>query len=59
MLEACHLYCDHGYVKICLKSVFPIVEYGEQFARLHQASSIKKTFHLEKDRIEGLRDIKL
>jgi hypothetical protein len=29
MLEACHLYCDHGYVKICLKRVSSIVEYGE------------------------------
>jgi hypothetical protein len=28
MLEACYLYCDHGYVKICLKRVSPIVEYG-------------------------------
>jgi hypothetical protein len=42
MLEACHLYCDHGYVKIYLKRVFSTVEYGEQFARPHQASSIKK-----------------
>jgi hypothetical protein len=28
MLEACHLYFDHGYVKIFLKRVSPIVEYG-------------------------------
>jgi hypothetical protein len=36
------IYCVHGYVKICLKRVSPIVEYGEQSARLHRASSIKK-----------------
>jgi hypothetical protein len=28
MLEACRLYCDRGYMKICLKRVPPIVEYG-------------------------------
>jgi hypothetical protein len=28
ILEACRLYCDCEYVKICLKRVPPIVEYG-------------------------------
>jgi hypothetical protein len=30
-------------MKICLKRGSPIVVYGEKFARLHQASSIKKS----------------
>jgi hypothetical protein len=42
MLEAWHLYCDHGSVDMFLKRVSPIVEYGDQFARLHQTSTIKK-----------------
>jgi hypothetical protein len=28
MLEACYIYCDHGYVNICIKRVPHIVEYG-------------------------------
>ena len=42
MLEACLSYGDHGYVKMHRKRSSPIVEYGEQLARLHQASTIKK-----------------
>jgi hypothetical protein len=33
MLEAFHLYCDHGYVKTCLKRVSPIVEYGGEIRK--------------------------
>jgi hypothetical protein len=42
MLEVCHLYFDHRYVKECLKRVSPIVEYEGEITRLHQASTIKK-----------------
>ena len=37
MLEACHPYGDHGYVKICLKESLSHRIMGEQLARLHQA----------------------
>ena len=37
MLEACHPYGDHGYVKICLKESLSRRSMGEQLARLHQA----------------------
>ena len=37
MLEACHLYGDHGDVKTCLKDSLSHRSMGEQFARLHQA----------------------
>jgi hypothetical protein len=33
MLEACCLYCDREYVKICLNRVPPIVEYGGAICR--------------------------
>jgi hypothetical protein len=43
ILEACCPYGDHGYVKICLRRVSPIVSsMGEQFTIIHQASAIKK-----------------
>jgi hypothetical protein len=52
MLEACHLYCDHGYVKTCLKRVFPLVEYG---GAIHKTSpnklNQKKVVQLEKIKI--------
>jgi hypothetical protein len=46
------IYCVHGYVKICVKRVSPIVEYGEQSTRLHRASSIRKVVQLEKIKID-------
>jgi hypothetical protein len=42
MLEAFLPYGDHGYVKMRQKRSSPIVEYGEQLARLHQESTIKE-----------------
>ena len=42
MIEACHPYGDHGYVKICLKESLSHRSMGEQLSGLHQASAIKK-----------------
>ena len=41
MLEACHPYGDHGYVKICLKESLSHRSMGEQLARLHRARATK------------------
>jgi hypothetical protein len=48
MLEACHLYFDHGYVKACLKRVSPIVEYGGE---IHKTSPSKR----DQERCSNLR----
>jgi hypothetical protein len=43
--RACHPNGDHGYMKMCQRRSSHIVVYafmGEQSARLHQASTIKK-----------------
>jgi hypothetical protein len=37
MLEAFHLYCDHGYVNTCLKRVSTIVEHGEAIRKTSQS----------------------
>jgi hypothetical protein len=39
MLEACHPLGDHGYVKRCVKSSSPVVEYG---GANHKSSSSKR-----------------
>ena len=41
----------HGYVKTCPKKSLPRRSMGEQFASLQQASTIKKEFHLEVNKI--------
>ena len=51
MLEAWHPHGDHGYMKICLKKSLSHRSMGEQFASLHEASAIKKEFHLEVNKI--------
>ena len=51
MLEAFHPHGDHGYVKTCPKKRLSHMSMGEQFASLHEASAIKKEFHLEVDKI--------
>jgi hypothetical protein len=48
MLEACHLYCDHGYVKICLKSSRVWGSNPQDFTK--QAQS-RKVVQLEKIKI--------
>jgi hypothetical protein len=62
MLEACHPYGDHGYVKICLKWDSPIIEYvGE----IRKTSSIKKVVsswygqnhHHQQDQVECTANI--
>jgi hypothetical protein len=42
VLEACHPYGVHGYMKICHTKYSHILKYGEQSARLNQSSAIKK-----------------
>jgi aromatic ring hydroxylase len=55
MLEACHLYDVHEYVKICLSRDSFTVQYVEKFARpqqdLNKQVQSRKTFHLEVDKI--------
>jgi hypothetical protein len=52
MLEACHPHGDHGYVKTWpKKKSLSHRSMGEQFASLQQASTIKKEFHLEVNKI--------
>ena len=51
MLEACHPHDDHGYVKTCPKKRLSHSSMGEKFACLHEASAIKKEFHLEVNKI--------
>ena len=41
----------HGYVKTCPKKSLSHRSMGEQFACLHEASAIKKEFHLEVNKI--------
>jgi hypothetical protein len=42
MLKSCHLFGGNGYVKIFVRELFPYWGMGEQSARLHRASTIKK-----------------
>ena len=52
MLEACHLYCDHGYVKICLKRVSPIVGvWGSNPQDFTKQAQSRKVVQLEKIKI--------
>ena len=52
MLEAFHHHGDHGYVKTWpKKKSLSHRSMGEQFACLHEASAIKKEFHLEVNKI--------
>ena len=51
MLDAFHSNEDHGYVKALSERRGLSHRVGEQFACLHQASAIKKEFHLEVNKI--------
>ena len=52
MLEACHPHGDHRYVKTWpKKKSLSHRSMGEQFTCLHEASAIKKEFHLEVNKI--------
>jgi hypothetical protein len=52
MLEACCLYGDHRYVKICLRRRSAIVEYGEEAPKdFTKPTQSRKVLHLQADKI--------